>query len=218
MQFTYIDAIVAAVTLLSGFLAYSRGFTREVFAIGGWVLAAVVALYLAPLVAPLVAEIPWLGEKLADSCLILMIAAFSIVVALALLILAVFTPIFASVVLESALGPVDRVLGFLFGIARGLLLVAVAYLLYQSFAGQEEFPALEEAATRQVFEEAAALIDEHRPREMPDWLGDRIAALTAPCEGDAVPEATTPESPAPAPATPEPSPAQEPRPAPAGQG
>jgi membrane protein required for colicin V production len=193
MQFTYIDAIVAAVTLLSGFLAYSRGLTREVFAIGGWILAAAVAFYGAPLVAPLVAEIPWLGEKLADSCLILMIAAFSLVVALALLILAVFTPIFASVILESALGPVDRVLGFLFGIARGLLLVAVAYLVYQSFAGEEELPALENAATRGVFEEAAALIEEHRPREMPDWLGERIAALTAPCEESAAPEPVTPE-------------------------
>jgi membrane protein required for colicin V production len=210
MQFTYIDAIVAAVTLVSGFLAYSRGFTREVFAIGGWILAAVIALYLAPLAAPLVAEIPWLGEKLADSCLILMIAAFSLVVALALLILAVFTPIFASVVLESALGPVDRVLGFLFGIVRGLLLVAVAYLIYQSFAGQEEIPALEQAATRGVFEEAAVLIDEHRPREMPDWLGERIAALTAPCESGAAPEPTTPE--------PSPEPAPEPAPPPAGQG
>ncbi len=141
MQFTYVDAIVAAVTLLSAFLAWSRGFTREVFAIGGWILAAIIAFYLAPLVAPLVAEIPVVGAKLADSCLILMIAAFSLVVAVALLILAVFTPIFASVVLESALGPLDRALGFLFGIARGIVLVAVGYLVYASFAGQEEFPA-----------------------------------------------------------------------------
>jgi membrane protein required for colicin V production len=214
MQFTYIDAIVAAVTLLSGFLAYSRGLTREVFAIGGWILAAVVAFYLAPPVAPLVAEIPWLGQKLADSCLILMIIAFSLCVAVALLILAVFTPIFASVILESALGPIDRVLGFLFGIARGLLLVAVAYLVYQSFAGEEEIPALENAASRGVFDEAAALIDEYRPREMPDWLGERIAALTAPCEGEAVEE---PAVPAPAPGS-EPGSEPTPQPGTPGQG
>lgn len=195
MQLTYIDAIVAAVTLLSAFLAWSRGFTREVFAIGGWILAAVIAFYLAPLVAPLVAEIPWLGEKLAESCLILVIASFSLVVAAALLVLAVFTPIFASVVLESALGPVDRALGFLFGIARGILLVAVAYLVYQSFAGQEEFPALDNAASRGIFEEAAELIEAHRPREMPDWLSERIAALTAPCESDETPEPAGPAAP-----------------------
>ena len=42
MNFTYVDAAVAVVTLLSAFLAYNRGFTRELFAIGGWVLAAFV--------------------------------------------------------------------------------------------------------------------------------------------------------------------------------
>jgi membrane protein required for colicin V production len=213
MQFTYIDAIVAAVTLLSAFLAWSRGFTREVFAIGGWILAAVIAFYLAPLVAPLAAEIPWLGEKLAESCLILMIAAFSLVVAASLLILAVFTPIFASVVLESALGPVDRALGFLFGIARGIVLVAVAYLVYASFAGQEEFPALDNAATRGIFEEAAQLIEANRPREMPGWLAERVAALTAPCDAGEAPAPVTPEPADPAPATPEPA-----TPAPAGRG
>ena len=197
MQFTYVDAIVAAVTLLSAFLAWSRGFTREVFAIGGWVLAAVIAFYVAPLVAPLVAEIPWIGAKLANSCLILMIAAFSLVVAAALLVLAVFTPLFASVVLESALGPLDRALGFLFGIARGIVLVAVAYLVYESFAGREELPALNNAATRGVFEEAGRLIDEYRPREMPDWLAERVAALTAPCEGEGVQTPVTREPPAP---------------------
>jgi membrane protein required for colicin V production len=205
MQFTYIDAIVAAVTLLSAFLAWSRGFTREVFAIGGWILAAMIAFYLAPLVAPLVGEIPWLGEKLAESCLILMIAAFSLVVAVALLVLAVFTPIFSSVVLESALGPVDRALGFLFGIARGLLLVAVAYLVYVSFSGDEPLPAIENAATRGLFEETATLIEEYRPREMPEWLSRRIAVLTAPCEGGETPEPVTPAPAEPAPPAPAPA-------------
>jgi membrane protein required for colicin V production len=195
MTFTYVDAIVAAIVAISAFLAYSRGLTRELLAIGGWIVAALLAFYLAPGFAPIVAEIPWLGPKLAGSCLILMIASFSIIVAFGLLVLAVFTPIFASVVMESALGPVDRVLGFLFGIARGLLLVAVGYLIYVSFAGQEAIPALDNAASRGIFEETADLIDEYRPREMPAWLQDRITALTAPCGGGETPEPVGPETP-----------------------
>lgn len=208
MQFTYVDAIVAVVTLLSAFLAYSRGFTREVLAIGGWVVAALIAFYLAPLAAPLVAELPWLGPKLAESCLILMIAAFSLIVAAGLLVLAVFTPIFASAVMESALGPLDRALGFLFGIVRGLLLVAIGYLIYVNFSGEEHVAALENAASRQIFEQSAALINEYRPRQMPPWLEERIAALTAPCEGEApaptvpLPAAPPEPQPAPPPATP----------------
>ena len=198
MTFTYVDAIVAAVVAISAFLAYSRGLTREILAIGGWIIAALLAFYLAPGFAPIVAEIPWIGPRLAESCLILMIASFSVIVAFGLLVLAVFTPIFASAVLESALGPVDRVLGFLFGIARGLLLVAVGYLIYVSFAGQESIPALENAASRGIFEETAQLIDRYRPREMPPWLEDRISALTAPCgsETGGTPEPVLPETPA----------------------
>ncbi|HET7410006.1 MAG TPA: CvpA family protein [Paracoccaceae bacterium] len=192
MTFTYVDAIVAAIVAISAFLAYSRGLTRELLAIGGWILAALLAFYLAPAFAPIVAEIPWLGPKLAGSCLILMIASFSIIVAFGLLLLAVFTPIFASAVLDSVLGPVDRVLGFLFGIARGLLLVAVGYLIYDSFVGGESVPALENAASRGIFEETAQLIDQYRPREMPPWLENRISALTAPCGGGETPEAVEP--------------------------
>lgn len=211
MTFTYVDAIVAAIVAVSAFLSYSRGLTREVLAIGGWIVAALLAFYLAPAFAPIVAEIPWLGPKLAESCLILMIASFSLIVAMGLLVLAVFTPIFASAVMESALGPVDRVLGFLFGIVRGLLLVAVGYLIYVSFAGEESVPALENAASRGIFQETADMVDLYRPREMPPWLEDRISALTAPCGGGETPEPTlprdtnpdTPEAPAaPAPAAP----------------
>lgn len=196
MTFTYVDAIVAAIVAISAFLAWSRGLTREVLAIGGWILAALLAFYLAPGFAPIVAEIPWVGPRIAGSCLILMIASFSLIVAVGLLLLAVFTPIFASAVLESALGPIDRMLGFLFGIARGLLLVAAGYLIYVSFAGDEAIPALENAASRGIFEETAQLIDQYRPREMPSWLENRIAALTAPCGGGETPAPTLPENPA----------------------
>ena len=48
MNFTYVDAIVGVITLLSAFLAYNRGFTRELFAIGGWILAAFAAFYFRP--------------------------------------------------------------------------------------------------------------------------------------------------------------------------
>lgn len=187
MNFTYVDAAVAVVTLLSAFLAYNRGFTRELFAIGGWVLAALAAFYFAPVIEPLMREIPAIGPQLAKSCVISMIAAFTLVVAAGLLVLAVFTPIFSSVVLDSALGPVDRVLGFLFGVARGVVLLAVAYLIYNGLAGEEVLPALENAASKPLFDEAAALIDANRPDELPSWFVERIDALMAPCSTETTP-------------------------------
>lgn len=187
MQFTYIDGAAAVLVLLSAILAYSRGLTREVFALGGWILAGLAAFYFAPMLEPLMREIPAVGKFLAENCVISMIAAFSLIVAAALLILAVFTPIFSSVVLESALGPVDRVLGFLFGVARGVLLIAVAYLIYTNLSGDEVLPALENAASKPMLDQAAAILDEYRPKEVPAWFSDRIDALMSPCAGDTPP-------------------------------
>lgn len=184
MQFTYVDAAVAVIILLSAFLAYTRGLTREVFAIGGWILAGFAAFYFAPMVEPLIREAPVVGAFLGSSCVISMITAFSLVVAAALLILAVFTPIFSSIIQESAIGPLDRVLGFLFGIARGVVLIAVAYLVYTNLSGGDSIPALDNAASKPIFDEVAAFIDLYRPEEMPDWFSDRIDALMAPCGGN----------------------------------
>ncbi|MEM0989757.1 MAG: CvpA family protein [Pseudomonadota bacterium] len=183
MSFTYVDAIVGVIVLLSAILAWNRGFTREIFAIGGWVLAAFAAFFFAPQLEPLIREVPVIGSFLARSCVLSMIAAFVVIMGGALLILAVFTPVFASAVLESSLGPVDRMLGFIFGAARGLLLLAVAFLIYTSFSGDAALPALDQAASKPIFDEMAALVDQYRPEELPGWFSERIDALMAPCEG-----------------------------------
>jgi len=184
MNFTYVDAAVAIVVLLSAYLAWNRGLTREFFAICGWALAALAAFFLAPKLEPLMREIPGIGPPLARSCVISMIASFALIVALGLLILSVFTPVFASIVRDSALAPIDRTLGFLFGVARGVLLLAVAYMIYTALSGDEIVPALENAVSKPMFEEAAALIDHHRPEQMPAWFSERVDTLMAPCNED----------------------------------
>lgn len=191
MTFTYVDGAVAVILFLSGWLAYTRGFTRELIAIGGWLVAALLAFFFAPALKPLVEELPVVGPFFARECAISMIASFSLIVAFGLLILAVFTPIFASMVLESAIGPIDRIFGFLFGVVRGILLVAIAYLIYINVAGEQVLPQVENAAIKPLLDESAALIDRHRPTEMPRWFSNQIDALMAPCTGDAVPPPVT---------------------------
>ena len=193
MDFTVVDAGVAVITLLSGILAYSRGFTREMFAIGGWAAAAVAAFYLAPVLEPLIREAPVVGSYLAASCVISMIVAFTIVVAAALLILSMFTPLVSGLVLDSMLAPIDRMLGFLFGVLRGLVLIAVVFLIYTNLSGVEAWPPLDNAASRTIFEESAAILEQSLPDSIPDWFGARIDALMVNC-GDELPAATSPEA------------------------
>ena len=191
MQFTVVDAGVAVIVLISAILAYSRGFTRELFAIAGWVVAIVVAYYVAPVLDPLMREAPVIGPVLAESCIISLIAAFTIVVALALLVLSIFTPLISNLVLDSVLGPLDRVLGFIFGVARGIVLVAIAFLIYANFSGPGAWPALDNAASQAMVQDAAAMIEEAVPESVPDWFGERIEELMVNCEGT-TPEPQTP--------------------------
>lgn len=191
MQFTWVDAGVVVIILISAILAYSRGFTRELFALGGWIVAIVAGYYLAPVLDPLMREAPLVGDFLSESCIISLIAAFTIVVALALLVLSIFTPLISNVVLHSVLGPIDRMLGFIFGVARGIVLIAIAFLIYTNFSGPGAWPALDNAATLVMVQETAAAIEQAVPEDVPDWFSDRMETFTANCAGD-TPEAETP--------------------------
>ncbi|MEM9100313.1 MAG: CvpA family protein [Pseudomonadota bacterium] len=185
MTFTIIDGGVAVITLLSGILAYTRGFTREILAIGGWIIAAALAFYFTPQLEPLVREVPVLGDFLAGSCVLSTITAFTLIVAAALLLLSVFTPVFANAVLDSVIGPVDRALGFLFGIVRGIALIAIAYMIYTNLSGgAEEWEPLANAGSRVFFDELVLRITEYLPTEMPPWFAERIDALMAPCSAE----------------------------------
>ena len=113
--FTLVDAGVAIIVLLSGVLAYSRGFVREAMAIVGWIGATIVAFIFADQVEPLVRQIPIIGDFIGDSCELAIIAAFAAVFAVALVVVSIFTPLFSSVIQRSALGGVDHRRGHLPG-------------------------------------------------------------------------------------------------------
>lgn len=186
MPFTIVDIVLVVITLVSGLLASSRGLTREIFALGGWAIAAVAAYYGAPVLEPLLREVPVVGEKLAASCVLSILTAFTLVLAVALAVLSVFTPMISNFVLDSPFGAMDRLLGFLFGVARGVLLIAVAYLIYANFSGEVSWAPLDSALTRSMVEESATLIEQSLPESVPDWFGEKVDTLMLNC-GDIAP-------------------------------
>ncbi len=179
--FTIIDGGVALVIVISAILAYSRGFVREAMAIVGWIAAAVLAFLFAPKAEPLVKEIPVLGEYLADSCELSIIAAFAAVFALALVVVSLFTPLFASVVQRSALGGLDQGLGFFFGVLRGILLVAVALVVYDRVVVNDTIPMVDDSRTAKIFARTRTSIDEQIPEDAPGWIVQRYEQLVGDC-------------------------------------
>lgn len=180
--FTLIDGIVAVVVVLSALLAYSRGFVREALAIGGWIVAAIAAFVFAPQVEPLIKEIPLVNDFLAGSCELAMILAFAAVFAVALIVISLLTPLFSSAVQNSGISGVDQGLGFLFGVARGLLLVIVALVVYDRVILGDPIPMVDESRSAKLFAEVQDNINDAIPEEAPGWIVGRYEELIANCE------------------------------------
>ncbi|KMW57033.1 Colicin V production protein [Candidatus Rhodobacter oscarellae] len=179
--FTIVDAVVAVVIIISAILAYSRGFVREAMSIVGWIVAAILAFMFAGTVKPLVEEIPFVGNVLRDSCELAMIASFAAVLALALILVSLFTPLFASIIQRSALGGLDQGLGFFFGVLRGLLLVAVALVVYDRVTVSQQVAEVSESRTYAVFAGAKDNLNEQLPEDAPSWIVQRYEQLVRPC-------------------------------------
>ncbi|WP_300031178.1 CvpA family protein [uncultured Roseobacter sp.] len=179
--FTLVDGAVALVILVSALLAYGRGLVRELMAIVGWVAAAVLGFMFAPQVEPLIREIPVVGEFLADSCELSIIGAFAAVFAVALIVVSLFTPLFSSMIQRSALGGIDQGLGFLFGVARGVLLVAVAFFVYETVITGESYSVVDESRSAVVFAQVAEQIETAEPEQALGWITARYEALVGNC-------------------------------------
>ncbi|MFT4795634.1 MAG: membrane protein required for colicin V production [Paracoccaceae bacterium] len=198
MDFTIADGIVALILLVSGMLAWSRGFTREALAIGGWILAGLAALYLAGYAEPLLHEIPAVGPLLAGKCALSKLASFAVVFAIGLIVISIFTPLFSGAVQDSPLGVLDRGLGFVFGVARGLALVSVVWLIYsQIVPPADRIEAIDQARSVVLIEQSAAILMEALPSGVPSWLAGPINTLMLECGGvpglmdDAAPASAT---------------------------
>jgi membrane protein required for colicin V production len=179
--FTVVDLVVAGIIVLSAILAYARGLVREAMSIAGWVVAAILAFTFAGAVEPLVREIPVVGDILGDSCELAVIASFALVFALALVLTSFFTPLLSSAVRHSALGPIDAGLGFLFGVVRGVLLVAVAFVVYDRVVVNEGIAAIEDSRSAVVFANTQASIEAQIPEDAPGWILTRYEALVDEC-------------------------------------
>ncbi|MDO5621134.1 MAG: CvpA family protein [Paracoccus sp. (in: a-proteobacteria)] len=180
--FTIIDGVVAAVIILSAILAYARGFVRESLAILGWIGAAVIAFLFAPTVRPMVAQLPMLDRFLNDNCELATIAAFAVVFALGLVVFSIITPLFSGVVQRSALGGIDQGMGFLFGVARGALLVALAFIVYDRVMGGEGVAQVDDSRSAQIFAQMTGEMNREVPQNVPDWVIQRYNQLVAHCQ------------------------------------
>ncbi len=122
-----IDVGVLLVLLVSGILAFFRGFVHEVLNIAAWIGAILAAVYGIPALSPwfmdVIPDVKWLPDR----ALAADIAAGAALFVVTLLILSIVAAIIGKQVQKSALNTLDRSLGFVFGLLRGMVFVVVGY-------------------------------------------------------------------------------------------
>ncbi len=156
---TAFDYVVLAVLAVSLLLGAWRGLVSEVLALLGWVLAFLAARQFGPLVTPLFAG--FVAEPLLQQG-----GAFVAIFVLTLLLLGLARLLLRELLHAVGLGFVDRILGALFGLTRGLLIV----LLLVVAGGMTDMPAKpwwQDANLAPPLETAALAC---RP-----WMPERIA-------------------------------------------
>jgi len=182
--FTLIDGIVALVIVVSALLAYSRGFVREALSIAGWIgaaIAAILASVFASQAEPLVKELPVIGGFIGESCELAIIAAFAAVFALALVIMSIITPLFSSLVQRSVLGGLDQGIGFLFGVLRGIVLVAVAFFVYDVVLTSQNLDMIDNSRSAAVFGKLTGQVEERNPEQALGWVTAQYENLVGEC-------------------------------------
>jgi membrane protein required for colicin V production len=184
MPLTLLDIILLAVMLISGILAMVRGFMREVLSIVSWAAAAVLTIYAYPRVLPIAKQ--YINHDLAASAIVIGGVFLG-----TLLVVSVITIKISDMILDSRVGALDRTLGFLFGLGRGLIIVVVAFLFFAWLVPERSQPDwIRNAKSRVVLENTGQAIMSMLPEDPEGYL----RRFRRPRDGE---EPETPAPPAP---------------------
>lgn len=118
----WIDIAILALIVLSAVLSLFRGFVKEALALASWLVALWVAMVFYENFAAVLAK--WIAEPSLQK-----IIAFTVLFITVLLLGAAINYLAGKLVSKTGLAGTDRMLGVVFGVARGAVIVAILVLL-----------------------------------------------------------------------------------------
>jgi membrane protein required for colicin V production len=178
----WLDIGVIGIIVLSAVFAFARGFVREALSIVAWVGAAAITLY----------GFGWayaqVDPHIKNPLLSQVVAGLGLFVG-SLVVLTILTGFLARMVQASGLTPIDRTLGFIFGLARGAFLVCLAYLLLDMSVQQSDRPVwIRDAKSTPYLHEGSDVLKGFLPDSIKiKSADDAIKALSPPVESKPTP-------------------------------
>ncbi|MGO4565131.1 CvpA family protein [Rhizobium sp. 2YAF20] len=207
MPITIFDGIVIGVVLFSAVLAMVRGFSREVLSIVSWGGSAAAAYYLYPMLVPY-------AKRYTDDERIAIVGSAAVVFLVALIIISFITMKIADFIIDSRIGALDRTLGFLFGAARGVLLLVVAVAFWNWLVDTAHRPDwVNNAKSKPFLDSMVVKLEGMLPEQFAQMIRTNVIdkiqspqkkqpADESGTTNDAAPSDDAPATPAPAPAAP----------------
>ncbi|MEJ2125029.1 MAG: CvpA family protein [Alphaproteobacteria bacterium] len=172
MPVQWLDVVLIVIMLISAFLAMLRGLTREMLSIMSLALAALAALLAWSMYHDRAAKL--VGSETLGSALLVLVV-FTVV----LVVVSIITIRLADRVLDSRIGAIDRTLGFVFGLVRGLIIVVVAFELAVHFWQKEGMPEwVTEARSLPMIESTGDAILKLLPDNPAGWFQNKSSGLT----------------------------------------
>lgn len=166
--FNTFDIIILSILLMSSMVAFFRGFIREMLSLVAWISAAVITFFTFEQAAVLLE--PYISKPILAKG-----AAAVGVFLIALIGVSIINIFIVKAAKKADIGPLDRSLGFAFGLARGAFIVSVGFMLYSMVTGLEEKPDwLAEAKTGKLVEIGAKAMLEVAPE-----LTDDVEEMTS---------------------------------------
>ncbi len=147
------DLGVVLIIGLSALLSFFRGFMKEILSLGAWMGASIITLIALPTVSQ------WLEPQIKSSAIATAIASVGTFFT-ALILISLATGILAKFFKTGAkIGLFDNLLGLVFGVARGVLIVAIAYFVMTIIVAEKDYPEwMKKAKTRPYVQQASVEI------------------------------------------------------------
>jgi membrane protein required for colicin V production len=167
---TYLDAALIAVAFISGLLAMYRGLSRELLSIVSWAIAGGAVLYFIFNQQQIAQD---MAQQMGTKVQIAQIAIGAIIFLVVLIIVHLLTTRLSDAILDSSVGMIDRLLGFVFGIFRGFLLIVIPFMFADWFLFNSHYLQNKQTPATDI----PAWVDQAKSRDAIVGTGRSITAL-----------------------------------------
>ena len=162
MAFAWIDVVILALIALSAILSLFRGFVKEAVALVTWLVALWVAMAFYEDLAAILSQ--WISLPSAQR-----ITAFAVLFICVLLLGAIVNFLASKLVNKTGLTGTDKLLGIVFGVARGGVIVAILVLL-AGLTPLPQDPWWQDSQLLGYFQELAMWMRSYLPNEIADTI------------------------------------------------